>query len=441
MPDAALGTPKTHGDWSAYEQLRSELGARGVPPEGIRFMHEAGNDIEKARLFAVARAGSIAVLIGSTEKMGVGTNVQARAIALHHIDCPWRPADLEQREGRILRQGNQNPEVRIIRYVTEGSFDVFSWQTVERKASFISQIMRGDITDRSIDDVGDQALSYAEVKALATGNPLIMEKAGVEAELTKLERLQASHRQDQSNLVRRVSAAEREAAEQDILSAAYKRAASRAVDTSGDRFKMNIDGRSFTKRMEAAAALQQLLVASFRQTHGAEISVPVGHLAGFDVVARITRDAFGSGVSLSLDGVPRTTPEITPAELRDTPPLGLLTRLENLAGDLESRASAATERAEQARRDSARATGRIGQVFEHGGRIASLKVRLAEIEKALVPPEPDTPPSPPERLPDAHDLTRAVGEALARKRRWALTAANSAGPTGAVERSGHDLSL
>lgn len=437
-----LGTPKSNGQWSAYEQLRSELAARGVPAESVRFMHEASNDIEKARLFAAARAGSIAVLIGSTEKMGVGTNVQARAIALHHIDCPWRPADLEQREGRILRQGNQNSEVRIIRYVTEGSFDVFSWQTVERKAAFINQIMRGDITERSVDDVGDQALSYAEVKALATGSPLIMEKAGVEAELTKLERLQAAHRQDQSNLARRVTASDREAAEQDTLAIAYRNAARQAIDTSSNQFTMTIDGRTFTKRTDAAAVLQQFLIAAFRQTHGTDTSLLVGHLAGFDVFARVTRDAFGSGIILSLDGIPRNTPATTLAELREAPPLGLLTRVENLAGDLESRARTAADRAEQARRDSARASGRIGQSFEHSDRIASLRVRLAEIDKQLAPPEETgTPPSPHPRVPGAQDVARAVGEALVRKRRWALTAANSTAPTGARAQSGPDLSI
>ena len=121
--------------------------------------------------------------------MGVGTNVQARAVALHHLDCPWRPADLAQRDGRILRQGNQNPEVDIVRYVTEGSFDAYLWQTVERKARFIAQVMRGRLDVREIEDIGDTALSYAEVKALASGDPLILDKASADAELTRLERL------------------------------------------------------------------------------------------------------------------------------------------------------------------------------------------------------------------------------------------------------------
>src|SRR5262249_51795767 len=133
------------------------------------------------------------VLIGSTEKMGVGTNVQTRAIALHHLDCPWRPADLQQREGRIVRQGNQNPHVRILRFVTEASFDGFSWQTVTRKAAFIAQVMRGRLDTREIEDIGDNALSYNEVKALAAGNPLLLDHAQAQAELTRLERLQTNH--------------------------------------------------------------------------------------------------------------------------------------------------------------------------------------------------------------------------------------------------------
>ena len=172
-------TPSGSG-WNAYAELRTLLTDRGVPPESVRFVHEAGTDEAKAKLFAACRDGRVAVLVGSTDKMGVGTNVQARAIALHHLDCPWRPADIEQRDGRIVRQGNQNPEVAILRYVTEGSFDIYMWQTVERKAAFINQVATGRAVDRDVDDIGDQALSYAEVKALATGNPLILEKASVD---------------------------------------------------------------------------------------------------------------------------------------------------------------------------------------------------------------------------------------------------------------------
>src|SRR6202020_2425994 len=169
--------------WNAYDELRDQLHTRGLPPRSVRYMHEARNDREKQALFAAARAGHVAVLIGSTEKMGVGTNIQPRAIALHHLDCPWRPADIEQRDGRILRQGKQNPEVSIFRYVVEQSFDAYSWQTVERKAKFIGQVMKGRLDARTVSDIGDTPLSCAEVKALASGDPLILELAQASNEL------------------------------------------------------------------------------------------------------------------------------------------------------------------------------------------------------------------------------------------------------------------
>ncbi len=166
----------------------------------VRFMHDAKNDRDKAMMFAACRAGNVAVLVGSTEKMGVGTNVQARAIALHHLDAPWRPADVAQRDGRIMRQGNQNPEVEIIRYAVEGSFDGYMWQTLERKAKFIAAVMRGRLDVRDIADIGDTALSYAEVKALATGNPLLMDQAKANSALATLQRAERAHNRNQSHL-------------------------------------------------------------------------------------------------------------------------------------------------------------------------------------------------------------------------------------------------
>jgi hypothetical protein len=157
-------SPGAETRWNAYDELKQLLVDRGVPAESVRFMHEARNDREKGELFASARTGRVAVLIGSTEKMGVGTNVQQRAIALHHLDCPWRPADIAQREGRLLRQGNLNPEVAVIRYTLRSSFDGYLWQTVERKARFIAQVMRGTLDVREIEDIGDTALSYAVIR-------------------------------------------------------------------------------------------------------------------------------------------------------------------------------------------------------------------------------------------------------------------------------------
>ena len=227
----------------------------------MRFIHEARNDAEKGRLFAAARAGDVAVLIGSTQKMGVGVNVQARCVALHHIDCPWRPADIEQRDGRALRQGNQNDEIGNYRYVVEGSFDAYSWQTVERKAGFIAQIMRGRLDVREIDDIGDSALSFAEVKALASGDPLILEKAEVDAERTRLERLQRAHQRNQHALARTVAGAEGrfDQAARELPAIAAAIAAAR--DTRGDAFEMTIGDRRTTARPEAARLIQEWIAS------------------------------------------------------------------------------------------------------------------------------------------------------------------------------------
>ena len=194
-----LSTPKKDA-WNAYDELRQLLADRGIPFEKMRFIHEAKNDAEKARLFEACRTGKVSVIIGSTEKMGVGTNIQARAVALHHLDCPWRPADLEQRDGRALRQGNQNTEIQIIRYVVEQTFDEYNWQTVERKAKFIGQVTRGKLNVREIDDISDNAMSFAEVKALASGDPLVLDHATAMAEVQRLQRSRRAWERNQGQL-------------------------------------------------------------------------------------------------------------------------------------------------------------------------------------------------------------------------------------------------
>ena len=184
-----LSSPRGGKGFSVYDDLRARLIAAGIPDKEIAFVHDAETDAQKAALFKAVREGRVRVLLGSTAKMGVGTNVQTRLVALHHLDAPWRPCDVEQREGRILRQGNECEEVEIFRYVTEGSFDSYMWQTLETKARFIAQVMKGDKGIRSLEDAELAALSYAEVKALASGNPLVIEKAGVDAEVAKLSTL------------------------------------------------------------------------------------------------------------------------------------------------------------------------------------------------------------------------------------------------------------
>ena len=188
-----LSTPHNDGNFNVYDDLRRKLIERGVPEGEIAFIHEANTEARMAELFANVRAGKVRILLGSTAKMGAGTNVQKRLIALHHLDIPWRPSDIEQREGRILRQGNDNPKVEIFRYVTENTFDSYMWQTVENKQRFIGQIMTSKSPARSCEDVDETALNYAEVKALATGNPHIKEKMDLEVHVAKLKLLKSNY--------------------------------------------------------------------------------------------------------------------------------------------------------------------------------------------------------------------------------------------------------
>lgn len=188
-----LSTPKGDGSFNVYDDMKQKLMAQGVPPEEIAFIHDAKTEAQKAELFAKVRKGQVRVLLGSTAKMGAGTNVQTRLAALHHLDCPWRPADIEQREGRILRQGNMNQTVKIYKYVTENTFDAYNWSILENKQKFIGQLMSGKNPSRSCEDVDEAALSYAEVKALASGDPRIIEMTDLDSQVTKLKLLKANH--------------------------------------------------------------------------------------------------------------------------------------------------------------------------------------------------------------------------------------------------------
>lgn len=184
-----MSTPKGDGEFNIYDDIREKLVAMGIPKEEIAFIHEANSDKQKDELFAKVRKGEVRILMGSTQKMGAGTNVQNKLIALHDLDVPWRPADLEQRAGRIVRQGNENEKVNIYRYVTENTFDAYLWQTIENKQKFISQIMTSKTPVRVAEDVDESSLNYAEIKALATGDPKIKEKMDLDNEVTKLKML------------------------------------------------------------------------------------------------------------------------------------------------------------------------------------------------------------------------------------------------------------
>ena len=192
-----MGVHPTPWGFSAYDEVAGKLAESGIPRHQIAIMGDADTDAKKQALFEKVRQGTVRVLIGSTAKMGTGTNVQKRLVALHHLDAPWKPAEVEQREGRILRQGNQNKDVAIYRYVTEGSFDAFMWQALETKARFIAQVMSGDCAVRKAEDIGGQELSYAEVKAIASGNPAVLTLAETDAELQRLAILRKNHHDEQ----------------------------------------------------------------------------------------------------------------------------------------------------------------------------------------------------------------------------------------------------
>ena len=379
-----LGTP---GDgWNVYSELRSQLTARGLPRAAIRFVHEARTDRDKGELFAACRAGNVAVLIGSTEKMGVGTNVQARAVALHHLDCPWRPADVAQREGRILRQGNLNDEVQILRYVTEHSFDGYMWQTVERKARFIAQVMRGRLDVREIEDIGDAALSYNEVKALATGNPLLMEKAEADAELTRLERTERAHHRNRDALRYKIASAEKRIDSLTALISDIDTAVACRRDTRGDAFTMTVEGIPYGKRNHAGHQLLQLLdreIATLARSGHPRIEASLGHLGGFDVSAATCRVLGTTQVALALDGVPESEIRLTAKDLTDTDPAGLVIRLENRLTGLEVLKTRTAGEIDRLRIEAARAGEDIDRPFPQVGRLAAARDRVRQIEEQL----------------------------------------------------------
>jgi hypothetical protein len=278
-----LSTPLENGRFSVYQALRSNLVERGIPIEEIAFIHDYESDSAKEELFKAARDGRIRILLGSTQKMGVGTNIQTRLAALHHLDAPWRPSDVEQREGRIIRQGNLNERVRIYRYVTEGSFDAYIWQTLETKARFIAQVMQGDTGMRSAEDVELAALSYAEVKALASGNPLVLEKAGVDTELAKLSLLRSQWDQQQwRNKQELATLPGRIERVQARISGIESDMAARQ-DVSGSKFLIEVEGNRYTDRAEAGKAILQAVYGN-----KAKRDRNIGQIAGFPIAAKVT---------------------------------------------------------------------------------------------------------------------------------------------------------
>ncbi|MUK02969.1 helicase [Vibrio cholerae] len=383
-----LGTPSAK--WNVYDQLREDLVQRGVPAHKVRFMHEAKNDAEKGRLFAACRSGDVAVLVGSTQKMGVGTNIQARAVHLVDLDAPWRPADVSQRHGRIVRRGNQNPEVAISQVVTKGSFDTFMWQTLERKSKFIDQIMRGKLDVREIEDVGDNTLSFAEVKAISSGNPLILEKSKADQELSRLTRLHTGYNHNRAALTHRKASAQTRGEAMVALHPALKEAASRTtLDTTGEAFRMTINGRSFDKRPDAVEALREWTSAHaagrppFDDSRDLGI---IGNIAGHDIryvqkKANLV-DIASSRVELRIEGAPGVAVELKRTDAL-FPTVGVIQRLENQVRKLPEEVVALEHRIEEARQEYRDAATALREPFKHADALDTAKWEVERIGREM----------------------------------------------------------
>ena len=378
-----LGTPKE--GFNVYDELRTALTLRGMPRESIRFVHEANNDRDKALLFAACRRGEVAVIMGSTERLGAGTNIQDRAIAKHDLDVPWRPRDIEQRDGRIMRQGNQNAEIEVIRWVTEKSFDAYMWQSLERKSKFIGQVLRGKLDVREIEDIGETALSYGEIKAMAAGDPLLLDKAQVDADLTRLRRLERAHDRSQDRLRWQVVSMADQKTRTDSEVERLSSVLPQRQPTTADAFTMTIGAATFDKRAGAGRALQQRLAALTRDLgYQRDATVPIGRLGGLPVEATATRRSTGIDVTLRCTDVPHTSVELNVESIADdTKAVGLVTRLENRINALDHRRDELQSESDRLTVEIDRAHRRIGAEFPQAGDLSATKLRAADIEARL----------------------------------------------------------
>ena len=370
-----LSTPRKNRDesFSVYDELKSLLMKKGVPEDEIAFIHDANTDQKKAELFAKVRSGQVRFLIGSTSKMGAGTNVQDRLIALHHLDVPWRPSDIEQQEGRILRQGNRNRKVKIFRYVTEGTFDAYSWQLIENKQKFISQIMTSKSPVRSCEDVDESALSYAEVKALATGNPYIKEKMDLDIQVSRLRLLKANYTSQkyrmEDNIVqhypRQIVMVKEliEKLEQDI--ALYEQNAA----TSKDKFHMQIGSGVYDTRKDAGNAIIKLCQTDADET------AKIGTYLGFSM--NIKFDSFNRKFVLRLNGTMNHPVEI------GSDPVGNIIRLDNVLKAMPDKLTEAKARLENLTRQLESANIEVTKPFPQEEELAEKLNRLAELNALL----------------------------------------------------------
>ena len=367
-----LSTPHGDGSFNVYDDIRDKLVASGIPKEEIQFIHDADTEIKKKELFAKVRSGQVRILFGSTQKLGAGTNVQDRLIALHDLDAPWRPGDLEQRAGRIVRQGNMNPDVHIYRYVTEKSFDSYLWQTIENKQRFISQIMSSKSPVRACDDVDETALSYAEIKALCAGDPRIREKMDLDIEVAKLRLMKADYQSNQFKLEDQILKQYPEEIRQAQERAKGYRADMALLEAhplpKNGFVGMVIKGK---RNADKEAAGKMLLEACRLSPHDMEL----GEYRGMKMT--VDYDSYRQEVKLILRG------EMSHAVTMGTDVYGNLTRIENVLANMPQKLEKAEERIAELERQTEQAKAELGKPFAQEKDLEAKAARLAELNAAL----------------------------------------------------------
>jgi len=401
-----LSTPNSER-FNVYHEVRDRLTERGIPPSEIAFIHDAETDAQKKALFDAINAGRVRIVLGSTEKMGAGTNVQKRLKALHHLDAPWRPRDIEQREGRILRQGNGNNEVDIYRYVTEGSFDAYMWQTLETKARFIQQVMNGSTSVRSAEDIEGGALTYAEIKAIASGNPAVMEKVKVDTEIRKLDTLKSAHANQQYRIRRELAATPQQIARaKESLEKMNADIATREANTS-DEFAMTVGKRTYSgkgAREEAAKALTHAIL-SWKDDTTLQVR---GAFRGFEILSRGKSTLrFGDAVE------DERTPELFvrgaatyTANLNAENPVGTVQSIEQVLRAIDRHAASEQEHIEHLEKTLADYQAQARKPFEHEARLKELLIRQVQLNAALDLDKGEQQAAEPE---GQHDTTPVVG--------------------------------
>ena len=370
-----LSTPKGDGTFNVYEDIKNKLMKKGVSENEIAFIHDANTELRKAELFAKVRSGQVRFLLGSTAKMGAGTNVQDRLIALHHLDVPWRPSDIEQQEGRILRQGNQNDKVKIFRYVTEGTFDSYSWQLIENKQKFIGQIMTSKSPVRSCEDVDEAALSYAEVKALATGNPYIKEKMDLDIQVSKLKLMKANHTSQKYRLEDNITqhyphqiAIFKERIE-GFTADMEKYAKNKPEDK--EQFFMQVGGKPYTDKKEAGTAI----IAMCKEIKGINASADVGEYLGFKL--NVTFDSFNNKFVMNVKGAMSHPMEV------GTDPLGNITRINNALEAMPIQLEEAQTKLSNVEHQLETAKAEVDKPFPQEAELSEKLERLAELNALL----------------------------------------------------------